>query len=128
MIGKVAMRYAYRSLFRHARRTLLSVFGVGVGCAIGLIATAFYAGSAEMQIRAVSESGGGHLRVVPKDWTESRRSSLRIVDSEAAIDSIRALPGTRHAVPRSRTARELRAVLMDSTVFSPPREIGRAHV
>jgi len=104
MIGTVAIRYAYRSLFRHTRRTLLSVFGVGVGCAIGLIANAFYAGSADMQIRAVSESGGGHLRVVPEDWTESRRNSLRLVDSQAALEIVRAIPGVRYAVPRSRAS------------------------
>jgi ABC-type lipoprotein release transport system permease subunit len=104
MIGQVSIRYAYRSLFRHTRRSLLSVFGVGVGCAIGLIANAFYSGSAEMQIRAVSESGGGHLRVVPREWIESRRNSLRLADPDAAIKSAGALPGVRHAVPRSRTS------------------------
>lgn len=103
MIGKVTFRYAYRSLFRHTRRTLLSVLGVGIGCAIGLIASAYYEGAAEMQIRAVSESGGGHLRIVPRAWTTSRRNSLRLTASQSALRIARTLPEVRYATPRSRT-------------------------
>ena len=103
MIGAVATRYAFRSLFRHTRRTLLSVIGVGIGCAIGLVASSYYTGAAEMQIRAVSESGGGNLRIVPEGWTESRRNSLRLSDSDAALNQALGLPGVTHVAARSRT-------------------------
>jgi ABC-type lipoprotein release transport system permease subunit len=103
VIGTVSVRYAFRSLFRHTRRSLLSVFGVGIGCAIGLVASAFYAGSSAMQVRAVSESGGGHLRVVPENWTESRRNSLRLVETEATLETVRGISQVAIAVPRSRT-------------------------
>jgi len=65
MIGSVSTKYAFRSLLRHPMRSALSMVGVGIGCSIALIATSWMSGAAEMQIRAVSESGAGHLRVMP---------------------------------------------------------------
>ena len=97
MIGKVSVKYALRSLWRHPRRTVLSVLGVGFGCGLGLIAVALYDGAGPMQIRMVAESGGGHLRVVPGDWLEKREISLRIVDWEKALEAVKALPGVKHA-------------------------------
>lgn len=97
MIGKVSVKYALRSLGRHPRRTVLSVIGVGIGCGLGLIAVALYAGAGPMQIRLVAESGGGHLRVVPKEWPERRENSLRLAAWEKALDAVRALPGVRRA-------------------------------
>lgn len=102
MIGKVSAKYAVRSLLRHPRRTILSVLGAGVGCALGMIALAYYGGAAPMQIRAVAEAGGGHLRVVPKEWPETRENSLRLVDWEKELSAVRAEPGVRFAAPRAR--------------------------
>lgn len=97
MIGKVSVKYALKSLWRHPRRTILSMLGVGIGCAFGLIAVAFYAGAGPMQIRMVAESGGGHLRVVPNEWPEKRENLLRIVDWRKALETVKALPGVKRA-------------------------------
>ncbi|MFC1735498.1 ABC transporter permease [Candidatus Hydrogenedentota bacterium] len=103
MIGRVSSKYALRSLLRHPRRTILSILGVGVGCAIALIATSWVGGSTEMQIRAVAESGGGHLRVVPDGWTDTREDSLRINDWQETFDAVKSLPGVKSAALRART-------------------------
>jgi ABC-type lipoprotein release transport system permease subunit len=57
--GTVLFKYASRSLTRHTRRTAISMTGVGVGCAMALIALSWMNGAFEMQVRAVAESGSG---------------------------------------------------------------------
>jgi len=102
MIGRISGRYALRSLWRHPRRTILSMVGVGIGVAIGLIATSWMRGGTEMQIRAVSESGAGHLRVVPKGWTARRENTLRLPDAPAIDGAVRSIPAVELAAPRAR--------------------------
>jgi len=102
MIGRVSVKYAVRGMFRHLRRTILSVVGVGIGVAIGQLAASWMGGAAEMQIRAVSESGAGHLRVVPAAWPETRENSLRLTDWRKALEVVKRLPGVRMAAPRAR--------------------------
>jgi ABC-type lipoprotein release transport system permease subunit len=104
VIRRVSLQYALRSLGRHPRRTVLSVIGVGVGCSIGLIATAYYRGAAELQVRAASESGAGHLRVVPAAWPETRENRLRLVAPDRVLAELRAMPEVRHTAPRARAS------------------------
>jgi ABC-type lipoprotein release transport system permease subunit len=102
MIGRISAKYAFRSLGRHPRRTVLSILGVGIGCALGMIAVAYYGGAAEMQIRAACESGTGHLRIVPDGWTETQENSLRLTDWQAALAAARKTPHLKSAAVRAR--------------------------
>lgn len=102
MIGAVALKYAVRSLFRHTRRTLLSMIGIGVGCGIALVSRSWIGGAAEMQIRAIAESGGGHIRIVPTEWTQTRENALRLTDWEDALQIVKSLPVVRSAIIRAR--------------------------
>lgn len=91
LVGK----YTMRSLARSRRRTLLSVLGVGLGCAIAVFSTAFMRGGREMRIRAISESGYGHVRIAPEGWAQSRRDELRLQDGPAALAAARGLAGVK---------------------------------
>lgn len=102
MIGAVAGKYAFRSLFRNLRRTALSALGAGVGCAIALVGTSWVGGAGEMQMRAASESGAGHLRVVPRGWCDTRENTLRLADPDHAAAAVAKLPGVKVAAPRAR--------------------------
>jgi ABC-type lipoprotein release transport system permease subunit len=102
MIGKVAFIYALRSLRRHTRRTILSVVGVGIGCAIGVAATSWIYGGGDMEIRATVESGVGHLRIVPDGWQATRENSLRLADWHSALAAAKSLPGVRAVAVRAR--------------------------
>ena len=74
----ISSRYALRSLLRHKRRTLLSVIGIGVGCAVCLIMVSFVRGESEMMMRAAANSGTGHLRVASEEWLKTREKDLRL--------------------------------------------------
>jgi len=102
MIGTVSTKYALRGLMRSPRRTALSVIGAGVGCAMGVMAISWVRGGADMQMRAASESGAGHLRVVPRDWPETREYSLRLADRRRSIAEVERLAGVGVAAVRAR--------------------------
>jgi len=96
-------KYAVRTMGRNVRRTFLSVVGVGVGCAIAIFMTALTKGSGEMRVRAVAESGYGHLRIVPGEWERTRDNDLRLADWRGALEAARSTTGVRSAVPHART-------------------------
>jgi ABC-type lipoprotein release transport system permease subunit len=103
MIGRVSAKYAVRSLRRHPRRTILSVLGVGIGCSIGLFAISWIKGAREMEIRAIAESGAGHLRVVPAGWLAKRENALRLANWQQTLALVKATPGVQAAAPRARS-------------------------
>jgi putative ABC transport system permease protein len=103
MIRKVSVRYALRSLFRHTRRTILSVLGIGVGVAMALFATSWISGAANMQIRAAVESGTGHLRIVPSRWLTKRENSLRLKNWRDAVKAARSLSQAQVVTMRARS-------------------------
>ena len=61
-------RYAWRSLRRNRRRTLLSSTGIGMGVAISLIFLSWIGGERHTMLRAAAYSGVGHARIMPADF------------------------------------------------------------
>jgi len=99
----IIARFAVRTLGRNVRRTLLSVVGIGIGVAIAVFMTAFMRGSTQMRVRAIAESGFGHVKVVPADWDRSRDNDLRLTDWEAELAAVRATKGVKVAAPHARS-------------------------
>jgi ABC-type lipoprotein release transport system permease subunit len=102
MIRSVSAQYAWRSLLRHTRRTILSVVGIGIGVSMALIATSWINGAVRMEVQAIVESGTGHLRIVPSQWLVRRENTLRVQDWQKALDAARARPGVEVAALRAR--------------------------
>ncbi len=74
----ISSKYALYSLWRHARRTILSILGIGLGCGLCLFMVGFIRGESKMMLQAAAESGNGHFRIVPKDWEQFRDNDLRL--------------------------------------------------
>ena len=98
----ISTRYALRSLARHPRRTILSVVGIGLGCAVCLFMIGFVRGEGEMLMRAAAESGAGHLRIVPAGWAEKREKALRLPAWRKTLEKLRADARIEVATPRAR--------------------------
>ncbi len=98
----MTLKLALRSLGRSRRRTLLSVLGVGVGCAIAVFSTAFLRGGRELRVRAISESGFGHVRLAPTAWEQNRDNNLRLPGWSRLLASVRAIEGVATATPHAR--------------------------
>jgi ABC-type lipoprotein release transport system permease subunit len=103
MSTPIIAKFAVRTLGRNVRRTLLSVVGIGIGVAIAVFMTAFMRGSTQMRVRAIAESGFGHVKVVPAEWERSRDNDLRLVDWEAELAVVRATRGVKAAAPHARS-------------------------
>lgn len=101
MVG-VATRYALRSVGRNVRRTVLSVLGIGIGCALALFMESVNRGREELVARMGAYSGAGHLRVVPRGWRERRDPRLRLADAPTALAAARSLPGLAAVTVRAR--------------------------
>lgn len=95
-------RYAARSVRRNARRTALSVVGIGVGVALALFMESVNRGREGLFARAAAYSGAGHLRVVPAGWYVRRDPALRLQGWRTDLAAARALPGAQVAAPRAR--------------------------
>jgi ABC-type lipoprotein release transport system permease subunit len=98
----ISARYAARSLRRNVRRTILSVVGIGIGCALALYIDCVNRGKDELYVRSAAESGAGHIRVIPAGWSGTRDPDLRLRDWRRDLEAARSLPGVEVAVPRAR--------------------------
>jgi ABC-type lipoprotein release transport system permease subunit len=101
-MGWVSSRYAWRSVGRNARRTALSVAGIGIGCALALFMESVNRGRDELFARMGAYSGAGHVRVVPEGWRARRDPRLRLVDARADLEAARSWPGAAAATVRAR--------------------------
>jgi ABC-type lipoprotein release transport system permease subunit len=119
MIGAAAT-YAVRSLGRNPRRTLLSIVGIGVGCALALFMESVNRGRDELFARMGAYAGAGHVRVVPAGWRERRDPRLRLADWTADLQAARDLPGVAAVTIRSRT----QALLAMGTHVVPVEIVG----
>ena len=98
-----AWTYALRSLGRNARRTALSIAGIGVGCALALFMESVNRGRDELFARMGAYSGAGHVRIVPDGWMERRDPRLRLADGDGARRKAAGLPGVAAVTVRART-------------------------
>jgi ABC-type lipoprotein release transport system permease subunit len=101
-MASLETRYALRSVRRNARRTLLSVLGIGIGCALALYMESMNRGRDELFARVGATSGSGHVRVVPAGWRARRDTRLRLADGQADLQMARSVPGVAAAAPRAR--------------------------
>ena len=103
MKTSLTTKFAVRTLGRSKRRTLLSVIGVGIGCAVALFLTAFMRGANEMRVQSIADSGFGHLRIAPGGREKSRESALRLQDGRAELETVRSMEGVKVAAPHARS-------------------------
>ena len=99
----VSTTYAWRSLGRHRRRTVLSVIGIGVGCALALFMESMNRGRDELFARMGAYAGAGHVRIVPAGWNARRDPRLRLVDGAGAFKAVGAQAGIAAVTSRARS-------------------------
>jgi ABC-type lipoprotein release transport system permease subunit len=97
-----AWTYARRSLRRNARRTALSVVGIGIGCALALFMESLNRGRDELFARMGAYGGAGHVRIVPEGWRERRDPRLRLANLEADVEAVGQLSGVAAVTVRTR--------------------------
>lgn len=97
-----AWTYARRSLRRNARRTALSILGIGIGCALALVMESLNRGRDELFARMGAYGGAGHVRIVPDGWRERRDPRLRLANQQVDAEAVRQLSGVAAVTVRAR--------------------------
>jgi ABC-type lipoprotein release transport system permease subunit len=115
-----AWTYAWRSLRRNARRTVLSILGIGIGCALALFMESLNRGRDELFARMGAYGGAGHVRIVPKGWRERRDPRLRLANLQGDLDAARQLSGVAAVTARARA----QALLAMGTHVVPVELVG----
>jgi ABC-type lipoprotein release transport system permease subunit len=59
-------------------------------------------GSNDIRLRAIADSGVGHLRITPSEWPVSRENDLRLVDWRKELTTLRGFDAVEEAAPRAR--------------------------
>lgn len=98
----VSTKYAFHSLCRHARKTILSVIGIGLGCGLCLFMIGLVKGESRMMLKAAAESGNGHLRIVPAEWVQIRQNDLRLDNWRSILQELRSNEHIKRAAPHAR--------------------------
>ena len=115
-----AWTYAWRSLRRNARRTVLSILGIGIGCALALLMESMNRGRDELFARMGAYGGAGHVRIVPEGWRGRRDPRLRLANLQGDLDAARQLSGVAAVTARARA----QALLAMGTHVVPVELVG----
>jgi ABC-type lipoprotein release transport system permease subunit len=91
---RVLTRIAWRNLWRHRRRTLLTAVAMAVGAALCMATTAFSDGMFDELFAVMVEQQLGHVQVHHPDHPSSRRLHDTLKGATALVEQVRALPDT----------------------------------
>lgn len=82
------LRLAWRNLWRHRKRTLITLTSIAIGFAMAVISIGIGDGSHNSMIRNAITLGEGHLAVQPKGYLEAASNSLMITDGKGLTDQL----------------------------------------
>jgi ABC-type lipoprotein release transport system permease subunit len=86
-------RLAWRSLWRHRRRTIITVASIGFGLALFVLSVSLAAGMYARLIDDAVRMQAGHVTVEHADYRDAPAVDLRVRDAGALAGRIAALPG-----------------------------------
>src|SRR5687768_2353814 len=93
-------RVAWRNLWRHARRSLITATAMACGVALCMALFAFNDGVYDEMFEVMVEQNLGHAQVHHPDYPGSRALFSAIPDADAVLARVEALPETQAAAPR----------------------------
>ena len=91
---------AWRNLWRHKRRSLITAVAMAVGIALCMVLAAFTDGTFETMFDVMVEQQLGHIQIHHPDYPETRELYRTVKDAKATLDKIDAVPEVRAAAGR----------------------------
>lgn len=93
-------RIAWRNLWRHGRRSLITASAMAVGISLCMAMFAFNDGIYEDMFEVMVEQSLGHVQVHHPDWPGARAMFSTLSDADALVTGLEALPDTAAVAPR----------------------------
>src|SRR5690606_21370841 len=94
------VRLAWRNLWRHRRRTLITASAIAVGVAMCMATVALQAGMFQRLFSSLVERQTGHAQVHLPAFPRQRALQDTLPDGDALLEALRALPSVASATPR----------------------------
>lgn len=95
---------AWRNLWRHARRTWLTVLGMAFGILLSVVLTGMAAGTYGGMIDYAADLGSGHVSIEHQEFRARPQPAHHVRVAPEVIEELRANNGVRHVLPRISTA------------------------
>jgi ABC-type lipoprotein release transport system permease subunit len=93
---------AWRNIWRHPRRTLLTTLAIAFACVLLIFMLSFQFGSYETMINASIKIHTGHLQIQAEDYQEKKEIRRVIEDPQAVQRALAAIPQVKAQAPRAR--------------------------
>lgn len=96
------VKMAWRNIWRHPRRTLLTTLAIAFACVLLIFMLSFQFGSYEAMISASIKIHTGHLQVQAEGYQEKRKIRRVIEDPQAVQEVLAVIPEVRAMAARAR--------------------------
>ena len=91
---------ARRNLWRHSRRTMLTVTAIGFALTFLIGMVSFMQESKEMLVEQIAKTGIGHIQVYRRGYRQSRKPSLLVAGVSDIVQTVSRVPGVEAAGAR----------------------------
>ncbi|MCB9673518.1 MAG: ABC transporter permease [Alphaproteobacteria bacterium] len=91
------LRLAWRNLWRHKRRSLITAFAMAIAVALCMATTAFTDGMGRKMFNVMVEQQLGHIQVHHPDYPTGRKLYDTVPEAAKTMDALEGLPEVAHA-------------------------------
>lgn len=91
---------AWRNLWRHGRRTLITAAALGVSLAFVMAMLCLMDGMYRKMSAIMIDQATGHVQVAHPAWAKSKNLVDTVPSTQSVLQRVEALPGVRAAAPR----------------------------
>ena len=94
------MMLAWRNLWRHRKRTLITLSSIAIGFGLAVLSIGIGDGSHNSLIRNAIKLGEGHLTIQPRGYIEAPANHKYLIDGNKLIEKLNALKVPANIEPR----------------------------
>lgn len=94
---------AWRNIWRNKLRSLIIVLSIALGLFAGIAVLGLYQGMMKSRVRNVIDAEQGHLQIHNPEFKKDYEPKYILLNSEAILQAVNALPQVKTASPRSVT-------------------------
>jgi putative ABC transport system permease protein len=96
----ILIMLAWRNLWRHRRRTIITLSSIGIGFGLAVLSIGIGDGSHNSMIRNAIKLGEGHITIQPRGYLEAPANHIYIDDGKSLAEQLASLKVAGRVQPR----------------------------